>query len=169
MAQTNWQDYLKMLRGLSKTLEQLAQTEREKNQAASQGDLSGVEACMKREQALSLSLRGYDQKRDAMLAGLGLAGLPLRGLEDRVPEELRLGRKPWPRSCAGSTNCFKRRARWPGTPWSAICGPSSGARPSRPETPPRPKRSARPIKPIFGRKVRSVRPADALRKQKDME
>lgn len=93
MAQTNWQDYLKMLRGLSKTLEQLAQTEREKNQAASQGDLSGVEACMKREQALSLSLRGYDQKRDAMLAGLGLAGLPLRGLEDRVPEELRLETK----------------------------------------------------------------------------
>ena len=45
---------------------------------------------MKREQVLSLSLRGYDQKRDAMLAALGLKGVTLRELANHSPEELRL-------------------------------------------------------------------------------
>ena len=72
MTQGSWQDYLKLLNGLSKTLEQLAQVERDKNAAASEGNPLRVEECMKREQVLSLSLRGYDQKREAMLAALGL-------------------------------------------------------------------------------------------------
>ena len=93
MGQTSWQDYLKLLRGLTKTLKDLTQVEQEKNAAASAGNLAGVEACMKREQVLSLSLRGCDQKRDAMLAALGMPGIPLRGLEDRCPEELRLETK----------------------------------------------------------------------------
>lgn len=93
MAQASWQDYLKLLRGLSKTLEQLSQVERDKNDAASRGDLPGVEACMKREQALSMSLRGCDQRRDAMLAGMGLSNVPLRRLEEHSPEELRLETK----------------------------------------------------------------------------
>lgn len=45
---------------------------------------------MKREQVLSLSLRGYDQKRDAMLAQLGLRGVTLSQLEDHSPPELML-------------------------------------------------------------------------------
>ena len=67
MAGTSWQDYLKLLRDLSHTLEQLTQVEREKNEAAAAGDVQGVEACMKREQAMSMSLRGYDQKRTAKI------------------------------------------------------------------------------------------------------
>ena len=86
----SWQDYLKLLRNLSKTLEELTQVERDKNAAAAAGDLAGVEECMKREQVLSLSLRGYDQKRDAMLAALGLKGVTLRELANHSPEELRL-------------------------------------------------------------------------------
>lgn len=87
---TGWQDYLKLLDGLGRTLEQLTQVERDKNAAASQGDLAGVEACMKREQVLSLSLRGCDQKRDKMLAELGLKGVTLGQLEDHSPPELQL-------------------------------------------------------------------------------
>lgn len=87
---TSWQEYLKLLDSLSHTLEQLAQVERDKNAAASQGDLAGVEACMKREQVLSLSLRGYDQKRDKLLAGLGLKDVSLSQLEDHSPPELQL-------------------------------------------------------------------------------
>ena len=88
-----WQDYLKLLDGLGRTLEQLTQVEREKNAAASQGDLAGVEDCMKREQVLSLSLRGYDQKRDKMLAELGLRGVTLSQLEDHSPPELQMETK----------------------------------------------------------------------------
>ena len=86
----SWQDYLKLLRNLSKTLGQLPRVARDKNAAAPAGDLAGVEECMKREQVLSLSLRGYDQKRDAMLAALGLKGVTLRELANHSPEELRL-------------------------------------------------------------------------------
>ena len=85
-----WQDYLNLMRSLTHTLEGLTQVEREKNDAASRGDLAGVEACMKREQVISLTLRGYDQKRDAMLAELGLRGVTLSQLEDHSPPELRL-------------------------------------------------------------------------------
>ena len=89
----SWQDYLKLLGGLSRTLEQLTQVEREKNDAASRGDPAGVEECMKREQVLSLSLRGTDQKRDKMLAELGLKGVTLSQLEDHSPPELQLETK----------------------------------------------------------------------------
>ena len=90
---TSWQDYLNLMRGLSRTLEQLTQVERDKNDAASRGDLPGVEDCMKREQVLSLSLRGCDQKRDKMLAELGLHGITLNQLEDHSPPELQLETK----------------------------------------------------------------------------
>ena len=83
-----WQDYLKLLDSLGHTLEQLTQVEKDKNAAASQGDVAGVQACMKQEQVLSLSLRGYDQKRDKMLAELGLQGVNLNQLEDHSPPEL---------------------------------------------------------------------------------
>ena len=86
----SWQDYLKLLRNLSKPLGQLPLVEGDINAAAAAGDLAGVEECMKREQVLSLSLRGYDQKRDAMLAALGLKGVTLRELANHSPEELRL-------------------------------------------------------------------------------
>ena len=86
----SWQDYLKLMSGLSRTLEQLTQVEREKNSAAAQGDVHGVEECMKREQVLSLSLRGCDQKRDKMLAELGLSGVTLSRLEDHCPPDLLL-------------------------------------------------------------------------------
>lgn len=88
-----WQDYLNLMRSLTHTLEGLTQVEREKNAAASRGDLAGVEECMKREQVISLTLRGCDQKRDAMLAELGLRGVTLSQLESHSPEELRLETK----------------------------------------------------------------------------
>lgn len=92
MAQT-WQDYLGLMRSLTKTLEGLTQVERKKHEAASRGDLSGVEECMKREQVISLTLRGYDQKRDKILADLGLTGLTLNQMEDHSPDELQMETK----------------------------------------------------------------------------
>lgn len=87
MAQMTWQGYLKMLKSLTKTLEQLAQVENRKTEAVSRGDLMAVDECMKQEQVLSLSLRGFDQKRDAALRELGLEGVKLSGLIARAPAE----------------------------------------------------------------------------------
>lgn len=86
----SWQDYLKLMVSLTHTLEELTKVEQKKNDAASRGDLAGVEACMKQEQVLSLTLRGYDQKRDTMLAALDLRGTTLSQLESRCPDELQL-------------------------------------------------------------------------------
>ena len=89
----SWQDYLKLMRSLSKTLGDLTEEEHDKNAAAARGDLRGVEECMKREQVLSLTLRGYDQKRDSLLRDLGITGVRLSTLVDHSPEELRLETK----------------------------------------------------------------------------
>ena len=82
-----WREYLKLLDSLGATLDKLTEIERTKTAAVGKGDLDGVEACMKQEQVISLSLRGMDQKREKMLAQLGLTGVPLRELEERGPRE----------------------------------------------------------------------------------
>ena len=42
-----WKDYLKLMTGLTHTLEELTQVEQDKNDAASQGNLIAVEECMR--------------------------------------------------------------------------------------------------------------------------
>lgn len=88
-----WRDYLNFLRSLTKTLEQLTEVEQRKTQAVTQGNLFVVEECMKKEQVLSLSLRGMDQKRDKMLSQLGLTGVNLQDLQKHSPEDLELETK----------------------------------------------------------------------------
>ena len=84
----SWQKYLALMEKLGATLEQLSELEKAKTRAVSKGDLPGVEECMKKEQVISLSLRGMDQKRDKMLAEMGLAGVHLRDLAAHAPKEL---------------------------------------------------------------------------------
>ena len=83
-----WKKYLALMEKLGATLEQLSELEKAKTRAVSKGDLPGVEECMKKEQVISLSLRGMDQKRDKMLAEMGLAGVHLRDLAAHAPKEL---------------------------------------------------------------------------------
>lgn len=83
-----WQDYLRLLEQLTRTIHQLTGIEQSKIRAASQGNLEELETCMRQEQAMSLSLRGHDQKRDALLARMGLTGVPLRELERHAPVDL---------------------------------------------------------------------------------
>lgn len=85
-----WREYLGQMDRLGETLEQLTAVEREKTAAVGQGDLAAVDACMKKEQVFSLNLRGFDQKREKLLAKMGIAGATLRQLEDLAPEEVRL-------------------------------------------------------------------------------
>ena len=88
-----WREYLEQLEKLGDTLEQLTVIEREKTAAVSRGDLNAVDACMKREQVFSLNLRGFDQKREKLLAKMGLTGSTLRQLEDQAPPEALLETK----------------------------------------------------------------------------
>ena len=76
MADGNWGEYLTLLENLGGKLEELTDLERTKALAVGRSDLEELEECMKREQVMSLSLRGLDQKREKLLAALGLTGVP---------------------------------------------------------------------------------------------
>lgn len=93
MADGNWGEYLTLLETLGGKLEELTDLERAKAVAVGRSDLEGLEECMKREQVMSLSLRGLDQKREKLLAALGLTGVPLRDLAERAPEGVRMEAK----------------------------------------------------------------------------
>ena len=86
----SFEQYFAFLRELGQTLEQLTALTKEKTEAVRRDDLGAVNDCMKREQALSLSLRSMDVKREKMLAELGMTGVPLSGLTAHCPAELRL-------------------------------------------------------------------------------
>lgn len=85
----SWGEYLSLLDTLGEKLEELTGLERTKALAVGQSDLEGLEECMKREQVMSLSLRGLDQKREKLLAELGLTGVPLRELAAHAPDDVR--------------------------------------------------------------------------------
>lgn len=89
MNKSNFWDYLVFLRNLGATLDELTEVEREKERFVRTDDLDGLNECMKREQALTLTLRSYDKKRDEMLLLLGLKDVPLRKLLDYAPAEYR--------------------------------------------------------------------------------
>ena len=88
-----WREYLGLMEKLGEILEQLTGVEREKTAAVGRGDLDAVDACMKREQVFSLNLRGMDQKREKLLAKMGLTGIALRQLEEKAPPEAALETK----------------------------------------------------------------------------
>lgn len=85
--------YLSLLRDLTKTLGSLTEIAHQKAAAVRHDDLDTLDICMKEEQALSLTLRSYDQKRTAFLQQLGLPGLPLSGLLAHTPGEYYLETK----------------------------------------------------------------------------
>ena len=80
-------ELLRFLEELDGALTSLTALQDEKRAAAQ--DLDGLNACMKREQALSLALRGLERRREPLLASLGLAGTALRDLPQRCPPEHR--------------------------------------------------------------------------------
>ena len=82
-----YREYLEFLSGLCGQLDQLARVEGDKIAAVRGYDLAALDECVKQEQALALALRGSEQKRDRMLAQLGLAGVTLKDLPRRCPPE----------------------------------------------------------------------------------
>lgn len=80
--------YLSLLREISRTLVSLTETAQQKTAAVRQDNLAVLNECLKREQALSLSLRGFEQKRAAATKDLGFESIPLSGLAAHCPVEL---------------------------------------------------------------------------------
>lgn len=74
---------------LQQVLEQLTQLQSEKITAARAHDLQALNECMRREQAISLSLRGLEQKRNQLLQALGLSGVGLMDAAKHCTPELR--------------------------------------------------------------------------------
>lgn len=90
MKAIDFQGYLTLLRELKTTLSQLTQVEQEKTRAVCEDDLDGLNRCMKQEQALGLSLRGFEQKQQGARAALGLEHVPLRDLAAHAPTPLQM-------------------------------------------------------------------------------
>ena len=84
-----YREYFAFMEQLGGTLEKLTELAKEKTVAVRRDDLLAVDDCMKREQALGLSLRAMDKKRDKLLAAIGLENVTLSGLAQHCPEELR--------------------------------------------------------------------------------
>lgn len=84
-----YQEFFDFLDQLGETLDALTEIVKEKTAAVRRDDLMGVDACMKKEQAISLTLRTMDAKREKLAAAIGLAGKPLSALPDACPPERR--------------------------------------------------------------------------------
>lgn len=82
-----YQEYLGYLEELSALLEQMTETVERKADAARDSDLVQMDECMKKEQVYSMTLRSMDQKRDKMLAEMGLSGVTLSQLAEHYPPE----------------------------------------------------------------------------------
>ncbi|MBD5133594.1 MAG: flagellar protein FlgN [Clostridiales bacterium] len=80
--------YLNLLRELSGHLDRLAVLAQEKADAARQDDLLALDEVLKQEQAMTLALRGLEQRRQKLLAELGLADSKLSDLPGKCPPEL---------------------------------------------------------------------------------
>lgn len=85
----DFEGYLDLLDKLGGTIDELTGLARRKTKAVMDGDLDEVDAVMRREQALSLSLRGTEQRREKLLSALGLNNTTLSALPGRAPEGLR--------------------------------------------------------------------------------
>lgn len=85
----NFEQYLTFLKELQKELDSLTAVQQQKITAVQGSDLDILNECMRQEQAITLSLRGLERKRDSMLSALGLSGVLLRDLPQRCPEAYR--------------------------------------------------------------------------------
>ena len=84
-----YREYFAFMEQLGRLLDRLTELAKEKTAAVRRDDLLAVDNCMKQEQALSLSLRAMDKKREALLADMGLQDVSLSELAQNYPEELR--------------------------------------------------------------------------------
>ena len=84
-----YREYFAFMGQLGGLLDRLTELAKEKAAAVRRDDLLAVDNCMKQEQALSLTLRTMDKKRETLLAGIGLKDVSLSDFAQRCPREIR--------------------------------------------------------------------------------
>ncbi len=84
-----YEQLFSLLEKLSCEIDKLTEIAHEEHDAVLRSDIIGIQDCMKREQAVSLSLRSIDIKREKLLKELGLQGIPLSGLAEHCPDDKR--------------------------------------------------------------------------------
>lgn len=82
-----YREYLNLLSSLLREVERLNGVARKKREALQEHDLDILNECMKQEQAVSLTLRGLEQKREKILSALGYTGVALSEMPRRCPPE----------------------------------------------------------------------------------
>ena len=80
--------YLELLDGLRTSLDQLCILAQQKSDAVRRDNLLDLDEVLKQEQAISLSLRGYEQKRLKLIAALQLEKVPLAAFAAHCPANL---------------------------------------------------------------------------------
>lgn len=78
---------IQLMQDLTKTLTQLTAVQKDVASAVHTDDLTALGECMKKENALALTLRNIDQKREKIQQQLGLEGVKLSELPGKVSDE----------------------------------------------------------------------------------
>ena len=86
--ETQFRTYFGVLRELTGVLDRIAPLEKQKAEAVRANDLMALDEVLKQEQALGLSLRGLELKRQKLALPLGLDGAPLSKLPELCPAQL---------------------------------------------------------------------------------
>ena len=95
--------YLRLLHELGESLEQLSDMAQRKQGCVHENDLLGLDEVLKQEQAMTLTLRGLEQRRLKLVSQLGLNGVSLAQLPEKYPDELQLEAK---RTAEGLRNSY---------------------------------------------------------------
>ena len=82
-----YQDYLQLLTDLQQEISRLIEVGQQKIEAVQNHDLDQLNECMKQEQAIALTLRGFEQKRVKLLSELGYKNVTLREMPQHCPKE----------------------------------------------------------------------------------
>lgn len=102
-----YEAYLALLEEVRGGVERLTGLARQKAEAVHHNDLMALDEVIRQEQVLSLSLRGQEQRRQALLSQLGLGDVPLSKLADHYPPELRTRAKETAEALRGSYHMYK--------------------------------------------------------------
>ena len=84
-----YEEYLAFLEELLHEMNHLIEIVKQKLEAIQNHELDVLNECIKQEQAVSLTLRGLEQKRGKLLAAIGCEKVPLSEMPRRCPEEHR--------------------------------------------------------------------------------